>query len=58
LGIPGTDAALAEADIDALEADLHAEMEAVLDAAGPSVAAEIVAETSPTVGREADQPGT
>ena len=28
LGIPGTDAALAEADIDALEAELHAELEA------------------------------
>ncbi|MEX1210159.1 MAG: DNA-binding protein WhiA, partial [Candidatus Nanopelagicales bacterium] len=58
LGIPGTDAALAEADIDALEADLHAEMEAVLDAAGPSVAAEIVAEASPTVDRDADQSST
>ena len=28
LGIPGTEAALAEADIDALEAELHAELEA------------------------------
>jgi broad specificity phosphatase PhoE len=27
LGIPGTDAALAEADIDALEAELHAELD-------------------------------